>query len=328
MIRLVHLVALAALAVAPCGAFAPRMASSRALVRAPSSSIIPPPRRAARAPLVVASELNVTPTSVTAQLVSKWQERPQDAVARLRPRESFLLSSTAGVANVVWGLLALAAGVVNAACLLGAVGGSATGVSHVTGSSTKLGMALAGARGGGLPTLGVLAYFAGADAGGAALPSGAFDRANLPRYGRVLVSCAALLAAASAANVLGVAAWPMLGGLAPLLLAAASCGLQNALATTATTCVVRPTHMTGVTTDLGILAGRALSRVARRMPEALTEFEQGRFRVLTVLYSGFVLGCAGGAALVRHAPRLPPLLPAAAVQLTLGVLALRKAKKN
>ena len=45
-------------------------------------------------------------------------------------------------------------------------------------------------------------------------------------------------------------------------------------------------------------------------------------------YSGFVLGCAGGAALVRHAPRLPPLLPAAAVQLTLGVLALRKAKKN
>ena len=82
MIRLVHLVALAALAVAPCGAFAPRLASSRALVRAPSSSIIPPPRRASRAPLVVASELNVTPTSVTAQLVSKWQERPQDAVAR------------------------------------------------------------------------------------------------------------------------------------------------------------------------------------------------------------------------------------------------------
>ena len=33
----------------------------------------------------------------------------EDAVARLRPRESFLLSSTAGVANVVWGLLALAA---------------------------------------------------------------------------------------------------------------------------------------------------------------------------------------------------------------------------
>ena len=103
--------------------------------------------------------------------------------------------------------------------------------------------------------------------------------------------------------------------------------MQNGLATTVTTCVVRPTHMTGVTTDLGLVTGRVLSRVVRRMPEVLTEPEDKRARMLTVLYAGFALGCAGGAALVNHAPRLPPLLPAAAVQLALGLLALR-AKKN
>ena len=70
-----------------------------------------------------------------------------------------------------------------------------------------------------------------------------------------------LLASATAANALNAAMWPRLGGLAPLLLAAASCGAQNGLATTVTTCVVRPTHMTGVTTDLGLVTGRVLSRV-------------------------------------------------------------------
>lgn len=313
---LARLIAFALLGVAPSGAFVPRMAP-RIVVRMPSSSPL--------ASWKAASPVAARPMAARPTTMMRASPTPRATTAGALkilmlpdPIRYFLLSQTAGCMNVFWGAMALAAGLVNGACLIGAVGGAATGVSHVTGSATKAGMALAGVSGGGLPALLVLAYLGGAAGCGTMLPAAPFDMSRLGRYGYILLVCATLLGGASVAHAAGAA-------VAPLLLAAGSCGMMNALATTCTTCVTRPTHMTGVATDMGLIVGRGFKAFVTGAPSLLSELEDQRIRMLTTLLTFFTLGGGAAAWLAAKAPGLPPLLPALLVQAALGVLALSKA---
>jgi uncharacterized membrane protein YoaK (UPF0700 family) len=69
-------------------------------------------------------------------------------------------------------------------------------------------------------------------------------------------------------------------------LAAAACGLQNALATTYSGAIVRTTHITGLVTDLGIAAGLALRREV---------VDHRRVILHLTLVAGFVCGGILGA---------------------------------
>lgn len=71
-----------------------------------------------------------------------------------------------------------------------------------------------------------------------------------------------------------------------LYLAAAACGLQNAMVSTYSGSVVRTTHLSGMFTDLGISVGHAL----RRLP-----FDERRFRLSLIVISGFICGGVMGA---------------------------------
>jgi uncharacterized membrane protein YoaK (UPF0700 family) len=86
-------------------------------------------------------------------------------------------------------------------------------------------------------------------------------------------------------------------------LAAAACGLQNALATSFSGAVVRTTHMTGVVTDLGLLLGHALRGQKPDM---------WKFWLYVSLLSGFATGGVVGAASSAVLGARALLLPATA----------------
>jgi len=177
----------------------------------------------------------------------------------------------------VWfgaGLLACVAGTVNAVALMGL---DHQAVSHVTGSAARVGLGLAGATPepyGQLAAL-VAAFLVGAALSGALIGSSAlvFGRT----YGVALLVEASMLALCV----------PLLerGLFAGELLAAAACGLQNAMATTYSGAVVRTTHVTGVVTDLGLALGHALRG---------SGLDRRRVTLHATLLTGFVLGAALG----------------------------------
>lgn len=68
---------------------------------------------------------------------------------------------------------------------------------------------------------------------------------------------------------------------AGLWLAAAACGLQNAMAGTFSGAVVRTTHMSGIVTDLGAWLGQWMRR---------SEVDMRRVRLYLVLFLGFTGG--------------------------------------
>ncbi len=83
-------------------------------------------------------------------------------------------------------------------------------------------------------------------------------------------------------------------------------GLQNALATSYSSAVVRTTHMTGIVTDLGVHFGHAI----RGEP-----FEWGKVKLLGLLLGGFLLGGLLGAIafpVLRAYALMPPALALAA----------------
>lgn len=150
----------------------------------------------------------------------------------------------------VWlgaGLLACVAGMVN---VVGYLGFEHQAITHLTGTTTLLGAALAQ---GDLRAAGHLAGVALAFLLGAAL-SGMIVQDHVLRLGR-RYGIALMLE-----SLLLFAAIPlfMRGQLAGALLAAMACGLQNAMATTYSGAVIRTTHVSGMFTDLGIGLGHAL----------------------------------------------------------------------
>lgn len=76
------------------------------------------------------------------------------------------------------------------------------------------------------------------------------------------------------------------GERAGLYVAAAACGLQNAMVSTYSGSVVRTTHLSGMFTDLGISIGHRL----RGLP-----MDERRFRLCWIVISGFICGGVMGA---------------------------------
>ena len=180
----------------------------------------------------------------------------------------------------VWvgaGLLACVAGMVN---VVGYLSFEQQAVTHLTGTTTLLGEAVAKRD---LHAISRLAGVALAFMAGAALSGMIVQDSTLKlgrRYGVALVLESLLL----------FAAIPLFrhGQLAGALLAAMACGLQNAMATTYSGAVIRTSHLSGMFTDLGIGLGHAL----RGMP-----LQKRRLLLCGLIISGFFTGAVLGALL-------------------------------
>ncbi|NII10550.1 YoaK family protein [Oleiagrimonas sp. C23AA] len=178
----------------------------------------------------------------------------------------------------VWfggGVLALMAGTINA---VGYLSFDHQAVTHMTGTTTLVGIALAGHAWHQLLHFGavLVAFFLGASFSGLLIRDSALELGH--RYGLALLIEALLLFVA----VPLIHQHHDLG----LWLAAAACGLQNAMVSTYSGAVVRTTHVSGIVTDLGILFGQRLrgKSVDRR-----------RSVLYLVLFGGFLLGGIAGA---------------------------------
>lgn len=194
--------------------------------------------------------------------------------------------------------LAAIAGAVNA---IGLLGFKHQAVSHLTGTSTLLGLALVDADlAESLHLVLVLLSFLL----GAALSGVIIDNAVL-RLGR-RYSVALLLEA-----VLLVLAMLALdaGSTAGHFLASAACGLQNGMVSTYSGAAIRTTHVSGLFTDLGTMLG------ARLRGRAL----DGRKMLLYgILIAGFVLGGSLGAWSFRLLQFQALLIPAGGAALLAG----------
>lgn len=229
---------------------------------------------------------------------------------------------------IVWLILAFQAGVINVGGFLACQ----RFVSHVTGFSTLFGHEVA--RGQWLDGLGMLsvpAFFVL----GAMISAFLIDRRilqnRLPRYATAMFLMAgtnfALLIAGNI-GLFGTFGEPLILARDYTLLALLCfvSGLQNAMVTSASGAVVRTTHLTGITTDLGIGIVRMLFQthhISRSVELRATEMRIGVIAAFTLgsavaafiflnnQYWGFALPAAISTGLwiwsLRHFPRHPAL---------------------
>jgi len=214
----------------------------------------------------------------------------------------------------VWiGAIALScvAGMVN---VVGFLGFEHQAVSHLTGTTSQLGMALAQRDWRSVAHLWgmLIAFSLGAMLSGLIVQDGALRLGR--RYGVVLTIESLLLLAA-----IPLFKQQQIWG---ALAAAMACGLQNAMATTFSGAVVRTTHLSGMFTDLGIGLGhllRGLPLQVRRLTLSgliIGGFLAGgiigawlflRFGYDALLAPALLTGCTGatyiGYRLTRRAPR-------------------------
>eukprot|EP00389_Voromonas_pontica_P007222 GDKH01010889.1.p1 GENE.GDKH01010889.1~~GDKH01010889.1.p1 ORF type:complete len:258 (-),score=35.03 GDKH01010889.1:810-1583(-) len=167
-------------------------------------------------------------------------------------------------------------------------------VSHVTGTLTDFSRAMAqGDEKDWLLFAHVAAFLFGSFLGGLMMPSAKLSL-RMP-YGLVMILESVLIA---------VSVWLFVidSDIVATLLLATSMGLQNGFGTFYSNAVVRTTHMTGVTTDIGMLMGECARRRTLRHPDA--------WKLLVWL--PIVLGFLGGGVvgtLLSHSP-IMLLLPA------------------
>ena len=187
-------------------------------------------------------------------------------------------------------LLAFLAGSVNAVGLLGF---SHQSVSHLTGTSSLLGLALADVALSDALHLffTLLSFLAGAALSGLLITSTALRLGR--HYGFSLLIEAVLLALA----MLSLQQGSDLG----IYLASMACGLQNAMVTTYSGSIIRTTHLSGIFTDLGIMLGNWL----RGIP-----LDSRRLLLFLLLISGFICGGIVGTVLFRWLHFVALLMPA------------------
>lgn len=167
-------------------------------------------------------------------------------------------------------LLALNAGYINAIGLLSLFN---LAVSHVTGSVSNLGLAVAEGNPSQIQTLVmVITFFVAGNVIAGFLVVHEELQAGRRYVSAFLVEAALIVAAILLSD--------LERQLANYLLAAAM-GLQNGLATRYSGATVRTSHMTGVVTDLGILLGSRLRG---------TSVGRWRIQVLSALLVGFLAG--------------------------------------
>ena len=171
--------------------------------------------------------------------------------------------------------LALLAGSVNAIALIGF---NHQGVSHLSGISSLLGVELAGGNleGAGHLLLILLSFVLGAAISGCVIGNQSLKLGR--RYGVALI--------AESLTLLLAMAMLERGNDVGHYLAAAACGLQNAMTSTYSGAVVRTTHVTGLFTDLGIMLGLKL----RGQPA-----DRRRVLLYLTLIGGFIGGGILGA---------------------------------
>lgn len=194
----------------------------------------------------------------------------------------------------VWiGAVALScvAGMVNA---VGFLGFEHQAVSHMTGSTSQLGMALAQGEWRAVRHLWglLIAFSLGAMCSGLIIQDSTLQLGR--RYGVALALESALLLAA-----IPLFRQQQIWG---ALAAAMACGLQNAMATTFSGAVVRTTHLSGMFTDLGIGLGHLL----RGLP-----LQMRRLTLSGLIISGFLAGGILGAWLFLRWQYAALLAPAA-----------------
>ncbi|KGM55591.1 membrane protein [Lysobacter daejeonensis GH1-9] len=180
----------------------------------------------------------------------------------------------------VWlgaGLLAGVAGMVN---VVGYLGFEHQAVTHLTGTTTLLGSAVARGDMRAVMHLGgvAVAFMAGAALSGMIIQDSTLRLGR--RYGVTLALESVLLLAAiplfKQQQIVGA------------LLAAMACGVQNAMATTYSGAVIRTSHLSGMFTDLGIGLGHAL----RGMP-----LQKRRLLLCGLIIGSFLTGAVVGARL-------------------------------
>ncbi|HYQ24772.1 YoaK family protein [Stenotrophomonas sp.] len=176
------------------------------------------------------------------------------------------LSSVAGMVNVV-----------------GFLGFEHQAVSHMTGSTSQLGMAIAQGDWRAVGHLWglLIAFSLGAMLSGLLIQADTLQLGR--RYGVALAIESALLLVA-----IPLFEQQQIWG---ALAAAMACGLQNAMATTFSGAVVRTTHLSGMFTDLGIGLGHLL----RGLP-----LQVRRLTLSGLIISGFLGGGIAGAWLFMH----------------------------
>ena len=194
-------------------------------------------------------------------------------------------------------VLSFIAGMINAVGFL-----SFQGVTHLTGTTTALSIALSsGSFSGAGELAAVLASFVlGAMLCGLIIQSDALQLGQ--GYGIALIIESFLL----------LGAIPLLAvqSIAGNCLASCACGLQNAMATTYSGAAIRTTHVSGLFTDLGMLFGHRLRGMAVSLP---------RMKLLLYLVTGFFIGGIAGTALFNLFGVKTLLFPAALTGLA-GVL--------
>jgi uncharacterized membrane protein YoaK (UPF0700 family) len=193
-------------------------------------------------------------------------------------------------------LLACVAGMVN---VIGYLGFEHQAVSHLTGTTSLLGAAIAhGDLRSVIHLWGVLiAFCAGAMLSGLIIQDQTLKLGR--RYGVVLALEAVVLLAA-----IPLFKQEQIWG---ALLAAMACGLQNAMVTTYSGAAVRTTHLSGMFTDLGIGLGHLL----RGMPLPVR-----RLTLSGLIISGFLAGGVLGAWLYLRLAYDALLVPAMLTGLT------------
>ncbi|WP_243041145.1 YoaK family protein [Dyella sedimenti] len=173
------------------------------------------------------------------------------------------------------GLLALIAGCINA---VGYLCFRHQPITHLTGTSTELGLALARLDAGEILhwAMAILSFLIGAVASGFIVQQRTLQLGR--RYGVVLMIESLLLFAAT----------PLIheGRDLGLYLASGACGLQNAMVSTYSGATFRTTHLSGIFTDLGIYLGQRLRGL---------EVDWLRIHVCLLVASHFIVGATLGA---------------------------------
>jgi uncharacterized membrane protein YoaK (UPF0700 family) len=189
-----------------------------------------------------------------------------------------------------WGL-AFVAGIVN---VVGFLGFEHQAITHLTGTTSMLGAAIASLDGGEILHFVAIigSFLTGTVLSGFIIQDSALQLGR--RYGAGLLLESLLLCLAV----------PLLtrGSILGLYSAACACGLQNAMASTYSGTVVRTTHVSGMFTDLGIFLGHAL----RGLP-----VDARRLSLCVVVISGFLCGGIAGAVAFRHLAYATLFIPAA-----------------
>ncbi|MFL5814147.1 MAG: YoaK family protein [Bdellovibrionia bacterium] len=194
---------------------------------------------------------------------------------------------------VKWYILAFAAGSINAGAFMAA----GRFVTHMTGFGTLFGVEVAHARWeGAIGILFVPAFFLLGTMISAYMVDHRFHRGRRPHYDWVMfleVLCLVAAAVGGQLHFFGSFGEPLKlkSDFALLALLCLASGLQNAAITSATGSSVRTTHLTGITTDLGIGIVRALALKGHRKHHD-REVRANWLRAGTIFsfYAGSVVG--------------------------------------